>query len=150
MSANPHLKAGCLGLLLMLVGCSGDRQRTEARALLALYEGIDHREPAATREPKIKKLSELTLTDDLVSKARSECVSAHQALLTAERQHEAAARELDKALEKSEGGEPLPPAVTVEIQHGIDKADSSLTDARIRFERCENQVRSLSLRFGKN
>lgn len=135
---------------LALLGCDGreERQRAEARTFLALYEATDHRAPVPERERKIEQLAQLGLSDELVQKARDECVSAHRTLVAAERENERAASQLDRAIAASPGGAALAPEDTVRIGEGIKQAERSLSDARTRFERCEAQARSLSLRFG--
>jgi len=150
MAANPLQKACCAGLLLLAVGCGDGRLRGESRAFLSLYEVIDHRQAPAIRELKLNALSALVLTESEVKKARDECVAAHQALLSSEREHEQAAKKLDEAIAQNADGAPLPAATTELIRQGIDHADQSLGKARSLFESCENQARSLSLRFGKN
>jgi hypothetical protein len=134
--------------LVALGACGEGRQRSEARAFLALYESLDHRAPGAVREQKLTALKQLTLVDPNVKQARDDCVSAHRALLTSEREHERAAKHLDEAISKHVEGTPLPPAVTEPIRVGIEQADRSLAAARSRFSRCEDAARSLSLRFG--
>lgn len=150
MAAN-LLRKVCLGaLLLACAACGDNRLRAESRAFLGLYEVIDHRQPAAIRELKLTALEALVVTEPDVKKARAECVAAHRALLSSEREHEQAAKKLDEAIAQNKEGEPLPPATTELIREGIDHADQSLGKARSLFESCENQARSLSLRFGKN
>ena len=138
--------------LLALLFASCDREgrvRAEARTFLALYEATDHRAPVREREHKVAQLDQLALTEPAVVKARDECVAAHRALIRAEQQNEGASSQLDQALAAQPKGEPLAPAETVRIKAEITKAEQSLVDARARFERCETQARSLSLRFGK-
>jgi hypothetical protein len=149
MRANPLRKLCWLGVLLAGFACGEDRLRSESRAFLSLYEVIDHRQPAQIRELKLAALGSLVLTEPDVKKARDECVAAHRALLSAEREHEQAATQLDRAIAQNDNGGPLPAATTELIRQGIDHAEQSLTKARGLFERCENQARSLSLRFGK-
>jgi hypothetical protein len=134
--------------VLALVACAEQRQRSEARAFLAVYESLDHRQPAAVREEKLKALKQLTLVDLDVKRARDDCVSAHRALLVSEREHERAASKLDQVVSKNHDGSPLPPELTEPIRVGIEQADRSLQEARTRFSRCETAARSLSLRFG--
>lgn len=151
MPANPLQKLCWLGLVLAAaLGCSDDRLRSESRAFLSLYEVIDHRQAAQIRELKLAALEALVLTEPDVKKARDECVAAHRALLSSEREHEQAAAELDRAIAKNGDGGPLPSATTEQIRKGIDHAEQSLTKARSLFGGCENQARSLSLRFGKS
>jgi hypothetical protein len=131
-------------------GCDrDDRVRAQAHTFLALYRATDHRAPPAQRERQIVQLEQLTLTEELVQKARDECVGAHRALLRAESANESAGHQLDQALAAQPGGAPLPPERTAQIRAGIERAESSLGDARGRFEKCEAQARSLSLRFGE-
>ncbi|MDB4975090.1 MAG: hypothetical protein JWN48_3431 [Myxococcaceae bacterium] len=135
---------------LALTACDREgRARAEAHTFLALYTATDHRAPVAERTRKITQLEQLTLTDDTVRAARDECVGAHRTLLDAERENEVAAKQLDQALAGLPGDQALPAADTASIRAGIDKAERSLTDARARFEKCETQARSLSLRFGE-
>jgi hypothetical protein len=134
-------------VLMAPSGCGEERQRTEARAFLALYESLDHRQPAAVREEKLSALKQLTLVDVEVKRARDDCVSAHRALLRAEQEHESAAAKLDQAIAKDLKGAPLPVEQAEPIRVSIEQADRSLADARTRFTRCENGARSLSLRF---
>lgn len=136
-----------LGSLLLACDSEG-RTRAEAHTFLALYAATDHRAPVAERERKIQQLMQLSLSDETVRKARDECVAAHRALLTAERQNEQAASQLDKALKAQPTGGALPETETANIRAGIAQAEASLGDARARFEKCETQARSLSLRFG--
>jgi hypothetical protein len=144
-----------LAVLLLLVSlpglpaCSSEgRARAEAHMFLALYEATDHRAPLAERERKIAQLEQLSLSDEVVDKARAECVGAHRALLKAERENELAAVQLDKAVAAQPDGGALPVADTASIRAGIEQAERSLVDARGRFEKCETQARSLSLRYG--
>ena len=151
MAANLLRKVCLVGLVFAaLAGCGDHRLRAEARAFLGLYESIDHRQSAAIRELKLTALEALVVTEPDVKHARDECVAAHRALLSSEREHEQAALKLDEAIAQTEEGAPLPAATTELIRKGIDHADQSLSSARSLFERCENQARSLSLRFGKN
>jgi hypothetical protein len=124
------------------------RARAEAHTFLALYSATDHRAPVAERERKITQLEQLTLTDATVRQARDECVGAHRSLLKAERENEVASVQLDKALAAQPTGVALPVTDTASIRAGIEQAERTLTDARGRFEKCETQARSLSLRFG--
>ena len=138
------------GLVMVLAaGCGGDRQRSEAQAFLALYESLDHRQPVAVREQKLTALKQLTLVDLDVKRARDDCVSAHRALLTSETANEAAKSRLDEVISKHLEGSPLPPELTEPIRVGVEQAERSLKEARSRFARCEEEARSLSLRFGK-
>lgn len=138
-----------LSLLSLSLACDSEgRTRAEAHTFLALYAATDHRAPVAERERKIQQLEQLSLSDETVKKARDECVGAHRALLTAERQNEQAAGQLDKAIAGQPSGAALPVADTASIRAGIEAAEASLGDARGRFEKCETQARSLSLRFG--
>src|SRR5262245_47087772 len=94
---------------LALVGCGEERQRTEARAFLANYETVDLSQPATVRQQKLSALKQLALVDLEVKRARDDCVSAHRALLRAEREQESAALRLDEAIAKDPKGTPLPP-----------------------------------------
>jgi hypothetical protein len=140
--------AGYLALAA-LAGCRQGRDRSDAQAFLAVYETLDHRAPAPLREKKLALLEELTLVDPVVKQARDDCVSAHRALLTAERQHDSAAGQLDKAISKHLEGSPLPAEEGEPIRVALEQANSALTDARDRFASCESAARGLSLRFGK-
>jgi len=136
-------------LAVLVSGCDKDeRLRSEARAFLASYEAIDFRAPAAEREAKLSALEKLTFLTEDVQKARTDCVSAHRALLAAEKGHEHAAKRLDEALVNAEAAEPLDPSTTQSIRAEIESADRELAQARERFTTCENEARSLSLRFG--
>ena len=138
-----------LVLALALAGCDREgRVRAEARTFLALYEATDHRASVAERERKVAQLEQLALSEVVVGKARDECVAAHRALIRAERENEVASGQLDRALAAQPAGAPLPVEETARIRGEITKAEQSLTDARARFERCEQQARTLSLRFG--
>ncbi|MDB4989371.1 MAG: hypothetical protein JWN04_4549 [Myxococcaceae bacterium] len=134
----------------LLVACDREgRARAEAHTFLALYMATDHSAPAAERARKITQMEQLTLSDDTVRAARDECVGAHRTLLDSERENELASAQLDKALAALPTNQVLPVADTASIRAGIEKAERSLTDARVRFEKCETQARSLSLRFGE-
>lgn len=136
-------------LALAVVACDRDgRVRAEARTFLALYEATDHRASVPDRERKVTQLEQLALSEPVVGKARDECVAAHRALIRSERENELASRQLDQALAGQPAGAPLPVTETARIRGEITKAEQSLTDARARFERCEEQARTLSLRFG--
>lgn len=148
LSRFPGVLVGYVVLLLGLAGCGEDRQRREAHAFLSVYETLDHRQPTAVREQKLKALKQLTLVDLDIKRARDDCVSAHRALLISEREHEEAAAQLDKVVAKHAEGSPLPTSETEPIRVGIEQADRSLQEARTRFSRCETAARSLSLRFG--
>ena len=66
--------------------------------------------------------------------------------MRAELENEAASQ-LDRAI----AGQPAGALMAVEplrIRAGIEQGRSSVADARARFEKCETQARSLSLRFG--
>jgi type IV secretory pathway protease TraF len=131
------------------LGCSrDDRVRAEAHTFLALYRATDHRAPIAERERKIVQLEQLTLSEEAVRTARDQCVGAHRALIRAERENETAAGELDRAIAAQPDGGSLMAADTIRIRAGIERAEGSLSDARGRFEKCEAQARTLSLRFG--
>jgi hypothetical protein len=139
-------------LVLALVSgaaCSrDDRVRAEAHTFLALYRATDHRAPIAERERKILQLEQLTLSEEAVRTARDQCVGAHRALIRAERENEAAAGQLDRAISAQPDGGSLMATDTARIRAEIDRAEGSLSDARGRFEKCEAQARTLSLRFG--
>ncbi len=139
-----------LALLVLGLGCDRDaRTRAEARTFLSVYESIEHGAPLAERERKIAQLEQLTLSDEGVRRARDDCVGAHRALARAEREHEQAARELEKAIAAQPDGAPLPAGETERIRGGIEQAERSLGDARGRFQRCEQEVRDLSLRYAQ-
>jgi hypothetical protein len=125
-----------------------DRVRAEAHTFLAVYRATDHRAPIAQRERKIVQLEQLTLSEGVVRTARDECVGAHRALVRAELENETAASQLDKAIAAQPDGGALLAADTQRIRVGIEQAASSVAEARARFEKCETQARSLSLRFG--
>jgi DNA polymerase III delta prime subunit len=143
--------ASC-GLALALVtgaGCNrDDRVRAEAHTFLALYKATDHRASIAERERKIAQLEQLTLSEEAVRTARDQCVGAHRALIRAERENETASGELERAVAAQPDGGSLMAADTLRIRAEIERAEGSLTDARGRFEKCEAQARTLSLRFG--
>ena len=134
---------------LVVSGCGDRRLRGEARAFLTAYESLDHREKPEIREQKLSMLRGLVLTESEVEKARDLCVTGHEALLESERNHEQAARELDEAVAQSPSGEPLSAQATAQIRAKIEQAESTLRKARDSLRACENEVRSLSLRFGK-
>jgi hypothetical protein len=125
-----------------------DRVRAEAHTFLAVYRATDHRAPIAERERKIVQLEQLTLSEEVVQRARDQCVGAHRALVRAELENETAASQLDKAIAAQPDGGALLAVDTQRIRTGIEQAASSVADARTRFEKCESQARSLSLRFG--
>jgi hypothetical protein len=129
--------------------CGDRRKRHEARAFLARYELLDHREKAALREQKVHALEQLVLTEPEVEAARTHCVQGHTALLSSERTHEHAAQELDRAVAGSPEGAPLSAQATEQIRLEIEQADNALVSARENLRQCENQARGLSLRFGK-
>jgi hypothetical protein len=132
-----------------LAGCDREgRARAEARTFLSLYEATDHRAPIPERERKLVQLQQLALSEEVVRAARDECVSAHKVLISAERKNEQASQSLDRALAASKDGAGLASEESVRIRGEIKAAETALGDARQRFERCENQARSLSLRFG--
>jgi len=142
-----------VGLLIVsaaFAGCDRDaRARAEAHTFLALYGATDHRASVEERERKITQMEQLSISTEAVRTARDECVGAHRTLIAAERENETASAALDKALRDLPKGESLPENETTRIRAGIDKASNSLNDARGRFDKCETQVRSLSLRFGE-
>jgi hypothetical protein len=129
--------------------CGDRRLRSEARAFLARYEAIDHREKGALREQKVQALEQLVLTEPQVLAARSHCLDGHNALLASERSHEHAAQQLDRAVGDSPGGAPLSPEATEQIRVEIEQADNALARAKENLRQCENEARGLSLRFGK-
>jgi hypothetical protein len=130
--------------------CGDRRLRAEARSLLAVYEGMDHRQKPEAREKKLSELRLLVLVEPEVVQARDHCVVGHTALLRAERAHEEAARKLDVALAQNPDGAPLAEAETHEIRTQIEEADGALSNARTSLRQCETQVRGLSLRFGES
>lgn len=150
--ARKHGCAAAYGFALVLVTSAAcnreDRVRAEAHTFLALYRATDHRAPIAERERKVEQLEQLTLSEEAVRSARDQCVGAHRALIRAERENEAAAGQLDRAIAAQPDGGALMAADTQRIRAEIDRAEGSLTDARGRFERCEAQARTLALRFG--
>lgn len=135
--------------VMLAGGCGEDRLRREARAFLAVHEGLDHRQKAEVREQKLSELRLLVLVEPAVVQARDHCVTGHTALLRSERSHEEAGRKLDEALQASPDA-PLPPQATQQIRAQIDQAESALSNARVSLRQCENEARSLSLRFGPN
>jgi hypothetical protein len=134
---------------LSTAGCGDRRLRSEARAFLARYEVLDHREKAALREQKVHALEQLVLTEPEVVAARTHCVEGHTALLSSERTQEHAAQELDRAVAGSPEGAPLSAQATEQIRLEIEQADNALANARENLRQCESQARGLSLRFGK-
>jgi hypothetical protein len=138
-------------VLATLCACGGDRRlRSEARAFLAVYESLDHRQKADVREQKLAALRLLALVEPEVVKARDHCVEGHTALLRSESSHEEAARKLDEALLASPDGKPLSPQASQQIRVQIEQAEKALTSARSSLRRCETEARGLSLRFGKS
>lgn len=138
------------GALMAVTACGNEgRKRAEARTFLKLYEAADYRASIPERTRKVEQLEQLTISDPDVRSARESCVGAHRALIAAEQQNEVAARQLDQALAQKPGGEPLAVEESVRIRGQIEQAERSLTDARGRFQRCEEQTRSLALRFGE-
>ena len=136
----------------LMVGCGNgkdDRVRAEARSFLTLYEATSHRAPIAERERKLEQLNQLTLADETVRKARDECVEAHRALIRAERENEGASGQLDKVVHAHLGGEPLPAIEAEAIKKRIAAAESAVAESRKLFEQCEDETRSLALRFGE-
>jgi DNA polymerase III delta prime subunit len=150
--AQVRARVAVCGLVLTVLASAAcdrdDRVRAEAHTFLALYRATDHRAPIAERERKIAQLEQLTLSEQAVRTARDQCVGAHRALIRAERENEVAAGQLDRALAAQPDGGPLQVTDTARIRAEIDRAEGSLTDARGRFEKCEAQARTLSLRFG--
>lgn len=139
-------------ILLTVLGACGDREervRAEARGFLTLYEATDHRSPIPERERKVAQLEQLTLSDEAVRKTRDACVEAHRTLIRAERENEEASGLLEKAVGAQVGGEPLPVAEAERIRARLTAAEGSIAESRKRFEQCESDTRSLSLRFGK-
>ncbi len=138
----------------LLFGCSvacdsDDRQRDEARRFLALYEQLDHRQPLAQRRAQVTDLAQLPLQAEVVVSARDACVAAHRALIAAEQSHEQAASELERLLAAGGGDDgPLDGVESAKVRTSIEQAEGALSAARSRFEPCESQTRSLSLRFG--
>lgn len=135
--------------LVSAAGCGDSRLRSEARAFLARYEGIDHREKAIVREHKVEALAQLVLTEPAVVSARDHCVTGHSALLASERSHEHAADQLDRAVAQSPGGAPLSAQATEQIRSEIEQADQALARAKENLRQCESEARGLALRFGK-
>ena len=136
-------------LSVCLLACGDARLRSEARAFLARYEAIDHREKGTLREQKLRALEQLVLTEPEVQGVREHCVAGHNALLTSERTHEHAAQQLDRAVAASPEGAPLSAQATEQIRAEIERADGALGRARENLRQCESQARGLSLRFGK-
>ena len=146
-------RVGFVSFVMVAVGLTSacdreGRTRAEARTFLALYEVTDHRAPIAERERKLGQIEQLTLTDPAIARTRDECVEAHRALIRGERGNEQAAAQLDRALVAQPDGGGIDPEDAQRIRAGIVQAERSVGDARERFERCEEQARSLSLRFG--
>ena len=151
LPACPKLLILCVLCLAgpVLASCDRDeRVRAEAHTFLAVYKATDHRAPIPERERKIGQLEQLTLSEQVVRAARDECVGAHRALVRAELENDTASSQLDKAIAGQPDGGALKPVDTLRIRAGIEQAASSVADARTRFEKCETQARSLSLRFG--
>lgn len=144
---------GCLGLLGLLAGLpacdSAGRERDEARRFLAVYSGLDHREPLDQREREVGELEALPLHAPKVLHARDACVSAHRALIAAERAQDTATQALDRALASKPNGEALDKQQAEGVQQSIVKAESALSGARTRFSACEAEARQLALRFSE-
>lgn len=136
-------------LAVAALACGDRRVRAEARAFLAGFEAIDHRDKPEARETKLLVLEQLVLTEPEVVNARAHCVEGHKALLSSERAHEHAAQQLDRAVAASPEGAPLSPQATEQIRVEIEQADQALARARANLRQCENEARGLSLRFGK-
>jgi hypothetical protein len=135
--------------LTLAGGCGQDRERREARAFLAVFDSMDHRQKAEDREQKLSQLRLLSLVEPAVVQARDHCVTGHTALLRSESAHEEAGRKLDEALLASPD-KPLEPQASEQIRKQIEQAEKALNNARISLRQCEAQARSLSLRFGSN
>lgn len=149
-SSNFPARLALVLSLGLLAACDREgRTRAEARTFLALYEATDHRAPIPERERKLVQMEQLALSEEAVRAARDECVAAHKTLISAERQNERASVQLDQLLAAQPQGQALPPEQIGRIREQIQAAEVSLSDARKRFEHCEAQARSLSLRFGE-
>ncbi len=142
--------SGCVLLLVCLGACdSSARERSEARRFLASYGALDHRDAMDEREREVTDLAALPLHSPIVMKARDACVSAHRALLEAERAQERAAGALEKALASRPDGEALSKQQAAQVQQSITAAETALSGARTRFAPCETDARDLALRYAE-
>jgi hypothetical protein len=131
------------------LACDEDAQlRDDARRFLAGYTAITYDLRGAELEKRLGALAALPLGEPAVRETRDLCVAGHRAMLEQERAQEAHAAQVDRALAGSTDGAPLDAATLAGLKEKLDSAQTALTAAREKLERCEGQARSLSMRFG--
>jgi hypothetical protein len=137
------------GFAWLLAACesSEERLRSDARAFLGRNAAVDYRSSEAEREKRVAALERLVLTDPTVIHTRDLCVSGHREMARQHRAQEANAGEIDRAIAGKTDGSPLDAATVARLQEKLAESEHGLERAREQLRTCEEQARSLSLRF---
>lgn len=153
MRIRPIALVSLLGIVaalagVMLVSRREDAVRNDALLFLDRFDGLDIHDPLPSRRPLVDALASMPLASDEVDAVRRRCVEAHRTLLDAE---EATARARALLDEASAGRRledvDLSVQARAEIESSIHASDAALERARHLFERCEDSVRRLRVRF---
>ncbi len=138
------------GFAWVVAACesSDERLRSDARAFLGRNAAVDYRSSEADREKRVADLERLVLTDETVIHTRDLCVSGHREMARQHKAQEANASEIDRAIAAKTDGSPLDPATVASLQAKLAESERGLERAREQLRTCEDQARSLSLRYG--
>lgn len=139
-----------VSLLLLPTSCSCDdaQARNEAMLFLDRFEQIDVDDPLEERRTAIQAIQDMALTDETVISARDTCVTAHQALIEAEDQHQIANHLF---VESSSAGEhEVSEEIAAQINAAIEHSDEAITRSRELFPRCTSAVSQLERRFHRH
>jgi len=135
-----------LCLLLSLIACS-DRKRAEARVLIQELKTLEYSNSIKARQNALAKVSALRLNDTAHQRARDRCLRAHEVLLAAETQQLQAKRMVER-VDSIEGLVEKETAIQ-QATSAIKQSEAQLRRAKPLFERCEHDLRSLTLRYGQ-
>ena len=148
MSVSHSARRVAVAIVLACLLCTAceDNERNEAQLLIARLERIEEDSPLPVRQQELASVRSLGLSTPSVVRVRDACVRAHEALLTAEREQQAARAALERA---TTAGAELPPADAQRIAAAIARSDTAIASSRRLFPSCQEGKRALSLRFGQ-
>jgi len=134
---------------LSAAGCGAcdDRDDNQARLFLDRVQRVHIDAPVEEREELVDALAALSLDDEELAGTRDACVAGHRALIEAEREQQRAAL----ALAEVSDGDPnalVEPAKAREIQEAIERSNGGIERARDELSRCQDEVDALDSRYG--
>lgn len=131
--------------LLASCACDDSTTRNEAMLFIDRFEDVDVDDPLEQRRAAIASIRGLALTDATVIATRDQCVTAHEALIEAEDQHDIARHML---VESSGAGErEVAPEIAAQINAAIEHSDEAIARSRELFPRCTRAMSQLERRF---